>query len=103
MAQIVKDYQLYKLLDANVTANTVSDSLNVARYAQLAIQFVSAGLGTLLVEGSLDDVNYVTIDATQDPGTIIQITDRYNWLRVTRDDQEDEVTVLVAGYTPDWD
>ncbi len=95
---IINDAQIVYLLTNDTTANSVSEPVNRANYKQHALQFISAGVGTLLVEGSLDGTNFATIDAQVEPNSIIQIEGRYQWFRVTRDGLTDAVTVLLAGY-----
>lgn len=98
MSNVINDSQIVYLLTGNIIADSVSDGINRALYGAHALQFVSAGAGTLLVQGSLDGENWATIDATVDPNTIIQIAGHYNWIRCTRDNQTDEVTVVLASY-----
>lgn len=98
MANILDDSQIVTLLDANIIALTESDGVNRALYNEHALQFITAGVGTLNVEGSLDGVNWSAIDATMVVNSILQITGHFQWIRVTRDNTTDEVTVVLASY-----
>ena len=102
MANIINDSQIVTLLDANVIEDTVSDAVNRALYNKHAVQFTTAGVGTLLVEGSLDGSTFVTIEATMAINSILQIVGHYNWIRVTRDNTTDEVSVVIASYSEDF-
>jgi hypothetical protein len=98
MANVINDSQVVFLLTGNIVANSASEGVNRALYNAHALQFVSAGTGTLLVEASLDGSNWVAIDSSVDPNTIIQIPGHYNWIRCTRDNTTDAVTVILASY-----
>lgn len=98
MPNVINDSQVVYLLTGNIVAESESDGINRALYNAHALQFVSAGAGTLRVEGSLDGNNWSAIDATVDPNTIIQIPGHYNWIRCKRDGQVDAVTVILASY-----
>ena len=98
MANIIDDSQIVHLLKDNNVADSVSDGVNRALYNEHALQFVSAGVGTLKVEGSLNGTNWADIDTAVEPNTIIQIPGRYNWIRCQRDNTTNVVTVILASY-----
>ena len=91
------DGQVVKIFEAEAGSGTVSEPVNRAYYFQHALQFISDGAGTLLVEHSIDKENWVTLDATMDPNTIVVYDHHIQWLRVTKAANADEVNVLIAG------
>ena len=89
-----------KLLDASDTAGEVSIEASVAAYQRKALQLV--GVGTAIVETALDGTTWVPVhtglddaNGTISAGKIYQLPLALRHIRVTKSNDEDEVTVIL--------
>ena len=74
------------LLNANATADAVSDSYDVEARSAVSIQVVQGSPAVVVtIEGSIDGDNFVTIGSTINTSTIVQISVPLKWIRVKRD------------------
>jgi hypothetical protein len=96
MSTNLYDGQLVRVWHDESAANAVSPAINRAFYEQHSIQYITNGTETLKVETSLDNEHWVTLDADQDPNTIVDYIRHIQWLRFTKG-PTDTVTVLVGG------
>ena len=96
MSFYLGDQQVVQVWKDEAGNATVSDPVNRALFDKHSIQYISDGVETLLVETSLDGVNWVTLDADQDPNTIVAYDQHIQWLRFTKG-ATDTVSVLVGG------
>lgn len=88
------------MLEESTTAEEVSEEVNVAAYQRKALQLV--GVGSAVVEGSLDKTNWAPIhtglddaNGTITAGKIYQLPSALFYLRVTKSNDADEVTVIL--------
>ena len=93
---MIYDSQLVKVWTEEDGNSTVSPPINRALYCCHSIQYISDGEETLKVETSLDGENWVVLDGSIAPNSIVTYERHIQWLRFTKG-STDTVSVLVAG------